>query len=198
MPPIRSKPILNLYICECYLFVYLQGSINPVKTGVAQALNRLTYASTVSHLRRVNCPTGREGKNPKPRQLHNTHWGMICPAETPEGQQCGLVKNLSLMSYITVGNSETNYILETLEEWTTEKLEEIAPGVISQSIKVFVNGIWFGIHRDARQLVDTLKLLRRQQDISNEVSIVYDTTLGEVRICTDNGRLQRPLFIVEK
>jgi hypothetical protein len=38
----------------------------------AQALNRLTFASTLSHLRRINCPTGREGKNPKPRQLHNT------------------------------------------------------------------------------------------------------------------------------
>ncbi len=36
-------------------------------------------------------------------QLHNTHWGMVCPAETPEGHACGLVKSLSLMAYITVG-----------------------------------------------------------------------------------------------
>jgi hypothetical protein len=26
------------------------------------------------------------GKLAKPRQLHNSHWGMMCPAETPEGQ----------------------------------------------------------------------------------------------------------------
>lgn len=63
-----------------------------------QALNRLTFASTLSHLRRVNCPTGREGKNPKPRQLHNSQWGVICPAETPEGHQVGLVKNLAMMT----------------------------------------------------------------------------------------------------
>ncbi len=53
---------------------------------LTQVLNRLTYASTLSHLRRVNSPIGREGKLAKPRQLHNTQWGMMCPAETPEGQ----------------------------------------------------------------------------------------------------------------
>ena len=30
-------------------------------------------------------------------------WAMICPAETPEGQACGLVKNLALLAYISVG-----------------------------------------------------------------------------------------------
>lgn len=54
-------------------------------------LNRLTFASTLSHLRRLNSPIGRDGKLARPRQLHNTQWGMICPAETPEVR--GLVKN---------------------------------------------------------------------------------------------------------
>nr|CAB3493885.1 unnamed protein product [Digitaria exilis] len=92
------------------------------RAGVSQVLNRLTYASTLSHLRRLNSPIGREGKLAKPRQLHNSHWGMMCPAETPEGQACGLVKNLALMVYITVG-SAANPILEFLEEWGTENFE---------------------------------------------------------------------------
>jgi len=92
-------------------------------------LNRLTYASTLSHLRRINSPIGREGKLAKPRQLHNTLWGMMCPAETPEGQAVGLVKNLALMAYITVG-SPSGPVLEFLEEWTTEQLDEINPSVI--------------------------------------------------------------------
>lgn len=57
---------------------------------VLQVLNRLTFASTLSHLRRVNSPIGRDGKLAKPRQLHNTLWGMICPAETPEGAAVGM------------------------------------------------------------------------------------------------------------
>jgi hypothetical protein len=63
---------------------------------ILQVLNRLTFASTLSHLRRVNSPIGRDGKLAKPRQLHNTLWGMICPAETPEGAAVGKY-NLSVI-----------------------------------------------------------------------------------------------------
>ena len=106
-----------------------------IRAGVSQVLNRLTFASTLSHLRRLNTPIGREGKLAKPRQLHNTHWGMVCPAETPEGQAVGLVKNLSLMAYISVG-SAPEPILEFLEEWATETLEEVTPGAIPSATKV--------------------------------------------------------------
>lgn len=77
--------------CRCVILLLL-----------LQVLNRLTYASSLSHLRRANTPLGKEGKQAKPRQLHNTQWGMICPCETPEGGSIGLVKNLALMAYISV------------------------------------------------------------------------------------------------
>ncbi|GAU30948.1 hypothetical protein TSUD_143960, partial [Trifolium subterraneum] len=63
-----------------------QANAAGTRDGVSQVLNRLTFASTLSHLRRVNSPKGRKGKLTKPRQLHNSQWGMMCPAETPEGQ----------------------------------------------------------------------------------------------------------------
>lgn len=129
-------------------------------------LNRLTFASTLSHLRRVNSPIGRDGKLAKPRQLHNTLWGMVCPAETPEvkskhktrwphnkgtnpqswslntlflqGHAVGLVKNLALMAYISVG-SQPSPILEFLEEWSMENLEEISPAAIAESVNSLIN-----------------------------------------------------------
>jgi DNA-directed RNA polymerase II subunit RPB2 len=174
-----------------------QANTAGVRAGVSQVLNRLTYASTLSHLRRLNSPIGREGKLAKPRQLHNSHWGMMCPAETPEGQACGLVKNLALMAYITVG-SAVNPILEFLEEWSTENFEEISPAVIPNSTKIFVNGSWVGIHRDPELLVRTLRQLRRQVDVNTEVGVVRDIRLKELRLYTDYGRCSRPLFIVEK
>ncbi|KAH7546013.1 hypothetical protein FEM48_Zijuj01G0155800 [Ziziphus jujuba var. spinosa] len=186
-----------------------QANAASTRTGVSQVLNRLTYASTLSHLRRINSPIGREGKLAKPRQLHNSQWGMMCPAETPEGQACGLVKNLALMVCITVG-SDAYPILEFLEEWGTESLEEISPAVIPQSTKIFVNGCWVGIHRDADMLVKALWRLRRrahnyanastlaQVDVNAEVGVVRDICLKELRIYTDGGRCSRPLFIVEK
>jgi DNA-directed RNA polymerase II subunit RPB2 len=136
-----------------------QAKAHTARAGVSQVLNRLTFASTLSHLRRVNSPIERSGKIAKPRQLHNTHWGMICPAETPEGQAVGLVKNLSLMSYITVGSSAAP-ILEFLEEYATENLDEITPSSIKDSSKIFVNGCWVGMHNQPENLVETMRRLR--------------------------------------
>ena len=86
---------------------------------------------------------------------------MICPAETPEGQACGLVKNLALMAYISVGCASAP-VLSFLEEWTMEFLEEISPSVILEATKIFVNGAWVGVHRDPQMLVKTLRNMRRQ------------------------------------
>lgn len=174
-----------------------QKKAHQARAGVSQVLNRLTFASTLSHLRRVNSPIGRDGKLAKPRQLHNTLWGMICPAETPEGAAVGLVKNLALMAYISVG-SQPSPILEFLEEWSMENLEEIAPSAIADATKIFVNGCWVGIHRDPEQLMATLRKLRRQMDIIvSEVSMIRDIRDREIRIYTDAGRICRPLLIVE-
>ncbi|KAE9548650.1 hypothetical protein FO519_008141 [Halicephalobus sp. NKZ332] len=175
-----------------------QKKAHQSRAGVSQVLNRLTYTATLSHLRRCNSPIGREGKLAKPRQLHNTQWGFVCPAETPEGQAVGLVKNLALMSYISVG-SQPEPILEFLEEWSMENLEEVAPSTIADAAKIFVNGAWVGIHRDPEQLMKTLRKLRRQMDIIvTEVSMVRDIRDREIRIHTDPGRVCRPLLIVRE
>lgn len=176
---------------------WLSGSGTPSKTGVSQVLNRLTFASALSHLRRLNSPIGREGKLAKPRQLHNTHWGMVCPAETPEGQACGLVKNLALMSYVSVGTT-TDPVTMFLGDWSVHYLEEISPGQVAQATKVFVNGAWVGIHYQASGLCQTLRSLRRKGDIHFEVSIVMDRRKNELRIYTDAGRICRPLFPVTR
>jgi len=165
------------------------------KAGVSQVLNRYTFASTLSHLRRTNTPLGREGKIAKPRQLHNTHWGMVCPAETPEGQACGLVKNLALMACITVGSTSVP-VVEFLEEWGMEQIEDNAHNG-QPATKVFVNGVWMGVHHEPANLVKTIKKLRRKDDISPEVSVVRDIRERELRLYTDAGRVCRPLFIVE-
>ena len=167
------------------------------RSGVSQVLNRYTFASTLSHLRRLNTPIGREGKLAKPRQLHNTHWGMVCPAETPEGQACGLTKNLALMAYISVGTSSAP-IIEFLEEWATETLEETTPESVMNATKIFVNGNWVGVHRDPEHLVRTLRRLRRCEDMNFGISIVRDIRERELKLWTDAGRVCRPVFIVEE
>ena len=165
------------------------------KAGVCQVLNRLTYASALSHLRRANAPLAKEGKMAKPRMLHSTHWGMICPAETPEGHAVGLVKNLSLMSYISVGTLP-GAVLLFLNEWGMDDLEMISCKDLSHKTKIFVNGNWVGLHADPDTLHLKLRSLRRNISIDPEVSIVRDIKEREVRIYCDAGRISRPLLVV--
>lgn len=120
-----------------------------VHTGICQVLNRLNYSSTLSHLRRLNTPIERSGKLTKPRQLHNTHWGMICPVETPEGHSCGLVKNLALMTHVSVGSSE--HVRRICEMLDNKGLTDIDSSDLTQTrqalmgLKVFVDGNWIGV-----------------------------------------------------
>lgn len=165
------------------------------KSGVSQVLNRYNFISTLSHLRRVNSPLGRDGKLSKPRQLHNSHWGMICPSETPEGQACGLVKNLSLLAYISV-NQSIEIINEYLEEFGLRSLEEVSPTEVHKSTKVFVNGTWLGITDDPEFLYKILKSLKKQGSIAKDVSIVRHFREKEIKIFCDAGRPCRPLFTV--
>jgi DNA-directed RNA polymerase II subunit RPB2 len=112
------------------------------KVGVSQALNRLTFLSTLSNLRRTNTPIGRDAKLTRPRHLHNTHWGYICPVETPEGHACGLIKNLALMTLITVdrGEDQIQRITGALDDVGVRRIEEISPAHIREATKIFVNG----------------------------------------------------------
>ena len=118
------------------------------------------------------------------------------PAETPEGHACGLVKNLALMTYITVGSGSL-VIMEFLEEWAMESLEEITADSIPKATKVFVNGCWVGLHRNPKDLVDTLRSLRRNINLPIEVAVVWDLKDRELRLYSDAGRCCRPLFIVD-
>jgi DNA-directed RNA polymerase II subunit RPB2 len=102
------------------------------------------------------------------------------------------------MACISVGSNSAP-VIEFLQEWGLESLEESGLNTSTQDklTKVFVNGVWMGVHRDAASLLRTLRRLRRADDISSEVSIVRDIRERELRLYTDAGRVCRPLFIVE-
>ena len=176
-----------------------QKKLDKAKAGVSQVLNRYAYASTLSHLRRTNAPIGREGKIAKPRQLHNTHWGYVCPAETPEGQACGLVKNLALMAMVS--NFDPTDPIKTFlmrKEGQVETLEDWEPQMNSHATKVFLDGVWwFVINDNPKSIVDQVKQLRRKGTLGSNVSMVWDIREKEFRITGEAGRITRPLFIVE-
>lgn len=172
--------------------------IDNKRVGVAQVLNRLTYSSTLSHLRRLNTPIDRSGKLIKPRQLHNTHHNAVCPVETPEGGSVGIVKNLALTCNITL-DSSIEPILQILKDYDMIDLENIDPNElnINKTTKIFLNGDWIGIHYKPNIIIEHIKELRRRGELDNEISIIFKINDNEIRINTDSGRCIRPLYIVK-
>jgi DNA-directed RNA polymerase subunit B" len=65
------------------------------RSGVSQLVDRTDYMGVLSHLRRLRSPLSRSQPHFEARDLHATQWGRICPSETPEGPNCGLVKNFA-------------------------------------------------------------------------------------------------------
>ena len=167
---------------------------NSNKVGVAQVLNRLTYISSLSHLRRVNTPIDKSGKLIPPRKLHNTTWGYLCGAETPEGGSVGVVKNLSYMTHITISSNST--ALYDFVEPYTEKFETLDTKKIYENVKVFVNGAWIGVTDRPLDLYISLKEKKHKGIMNIYTSIVFDYKNKEIRICNDAGRLVRPLLRV--
>jgi len=169
--------------------------MNATKVGVAQVLNRLTYVSTLSHLRRISTPTDKTGKLIPPRKLHSTCWGFVCPVETPEGQSVGIVKNLSYMTHVTIP-SNVQPILEMLKQ-QINCIDTLLPTNINGSTKVFVNGCWIGIIFNGMHLYKDLKVKKYQGIINPYTSIVLDYAAMELRVCCEGGRLTRPVLRVD-
>ncbi len=175
------------------------------KTGVSQLLDRTNLMSTLSHLRRVVSPLARSQPHFEARELHPTQWGRICPFESPEGQNIGLVKNLALMASVSVGVPESTVepILRNLGVLPIDKVIEEAkkkgPEAFLSWSRVYLNGKLIGYHPDGARLAREIRRLRRRGEISPEVNVAHIVTkhTNEVFVNTDPGRIRRLLFVVE-
>lgn len=169
------------------------------RVGVTQLLNRTNYLATLSHLRRVQSPLSRSQPHFEARDLHGTHWGRICPAETPEGSNCGLVKNLALSAEISFQMNRKE-VLDKLYALGVIPLSDFTATRRKAMAKVFIDGLLIGYHPNGQELVSELRRLRREGEINNNMNVAFYNykRVQEVWINTDEGRLRRPLIVVER
>ena len=167
---------------------------NSSKVGVAQVVNRLTTAATLSHMRRINTPIDKTGELIDPRKLHGSNWGFLCPAETPEGQSIGIVKSISIMTHLTINTNSSS--LYTYVAPFIKSLNVITPSDAFDRVKVFVNGCWVGVTETPLELYNDMKNKKHRGIINIYTSIVFDYKMMEIRICNDGGRMTRPLLRV--
>src|SRR3989344_4548681 len=171
------------------------------RVGVTQLLDRTNYLSTISHLRRIQSPLSRTQPNFEARDLHATHFGRICPSETPEGSNCGLVKNLALSAIISV-NVPSEEIVEKLYDLGTVHFTDVKDDLRKEGTRVFVDGKLIGYYRDGDKLSESLRDLRRSSKIHPHVGISFhkspiDGATKRLYVNCNAGRVLRPLVITK-
>ena len=170
--------------------------------GVTQLLDRTNYLSTLSHLRRVQSPLSRSQPNFEARDLHATHFGRICPSETPEGVNCGLVKNLALSAIISV-SVPSQEVEEKLWELGAKQIRETQTrSSRSNGCRIFMDGRFLGYVDDGERLAKAFRKLRREGQINPSASVLYvspvnDKAYPRLYISLSSGRVLRPLIVVE-
>lgn len=168
------------------------------RSGCSQVLSRFSYMSVLGSMMRVKSQFEKSRKVAGPRALQPSQWGMLCPADTPEGEQCGLVKHLSLLTHVTHGEDA-----EALRQMCHCLGVEDANMLSGEELHhfgnylVFLNGGLLGVHRRPKKFMSNLQMLRRSGRIGEFVSVYESESWHAIFIASDGGRLCRPLILVK-
>ena len=167
------------------------------KMGIVQDVNRLSWNSFISQLRKLNLPLDASAKVTGPRHLNGSQWGFIDPVDSPDGGNIGLHKHMSIMTHITSGGSSYPIIQWLRSNTSMKNLEECNAESLAQYTKIFVNGNWIGAGSEPLEMLHLLRTMRRNGIIPIYTSISFDFRMNELHIYTDAGRLSRPIYYMQ-
>ena len=168
------------------------------RVGVVQDLNRLSWNTFISQLRKINLPLDASAKVVGPRLLHSSQWGYIDPVDTPDGANIGLHKHMAISTLISSGFTGAPLVRWLRAKTSMKLLQECDSHYLSLNTKIWLNGTWIGVINNPLETVKLLKMFRRNGMVPYQTSISFKFQDNELQIFTDSGRLLRPIYYLEE
>lgn len=163
------------------------------KENITDTLKRETPLTVYSQNDKINTPSSRNAPRTI-RELQDSQFGRICIAETPEGENCGLVKHLALTTYLSLERPSVDFIrllqtsLANLVSYNTVRSPEFPRTLM-------ING---RIHAWAKvELIQAAIDCRRRFLLPIDVAIIDNEMDNTIEYYCDGSRPCRPLLIVE-
>ena len=116
--------------------------------------------------------------------LHNSQWGFVCPSESPDGGNVGIINHLSIMAKISI-NIDPLSIHDALVDLNMKPISHLHHTDLTTNGKVFLNGRLVGVHKNLGLVKKILRLYKLNSIINCFTSISWNTHLNELYVYCD-------------
>ncbi|XP_022166831.1 DNA-directed RNA polymerase III subunit RPC2 [Myzus persicae] len=196
---IRTDTITNALVFAIQTGNWSIKRFRMERHGVTQVLTRLSYLSAIGMMTRVNSQFEKSRKVSGPRSLQPSQFGMLCPSDTPEGEACGLIKNISLLAHVTTESEDDDAVLQLALNLGVEPVGLYSVNDLHEDYMYLIifNGNIIGSTNKCIDFVEKFRRCRRKGIFSKFISIYISERHKCIYINSGDGRLCRPYLVVE-
>lgn len=157
------------------------------RENVSEPIQRITPASIYSQLQRVTIKSDSNSKVESTRTIHPTQTGYICTGETPEGENCGVLKNLTTICWVSIPRN-SDLVDDMIQPYIVDEKKD------EDHIPLLLNG-------DLRGWINNREYINLKHDIKRnlqtyDVSVYLNHADHQVDIFTTGSLPTRPLLVV--
>lgn len=164
------------------------GAMAETQDGIVHDVPRYTMHGAMSYLSRIASQMSEVARSQRePHHLHGTHWGVVCPIESPDNKDIGLTKHFAVMAHVTGRGVSATDVKRALRD---------LGAVSAVGTPVWLNGTPVGRTTDPRALTAAIRALRRTGHLHRDVSIAWRPGSKRIEVACDAGRLSRPVLVL--